>query len=755
MIRDFKNLNKDSIKDDIISGIVVFLVAIPLCLGIALASGAPLISGLISGLIGGIVVGALSESSISVSGPAAGVIAVVIATITQLGGFENFLLALMLAGILQIIISLLRAGFIADYVPSNVIQGLLCAIGILIIVKQLPLAFTHPGHHLQLIQVLENSAQNLELSPLLTLKHHIDWGATLITLLSIACLLYSDNTKNRFFKMVPGPIVVVVVGIIINEIYGYCLPNLIQNSAQLVNIPVNDHFRELFAQLTFPNFHSLTNPNVYLYAFIITAVVSLETLLNLEAAEKLDKERKYCSRNRELLAQGVGNMLSGLIGGLPITSVIVRTSVNIQTGARTKLSTIIHGFLFLPAVMLIPNWLNRIPLASLAAILIYIGYKLTKFTIYKKMYQKGFAYYAPFLLTVVGIVFSNILLGVIIGLLASIFFILKENSQMRLDIIKEIHPSGTIQRIILPQQLSFLKKGSLIAELLAIPENSRLIVDARYTKYIDIDNLEFIKEFSKNIAPNKHIELNLIGFKNAYKIHDHIDFINATTYDVQSELTPLQIIQLLKEGNARFVNDQRINRHFPIEIKATANDQYPIAVILSCIDSRVPVEIVFDMGVGDLFIIRVAGNVVNDDVIASLEFACDIAKAKLIVVLGHTRCGAIKAACEHQVSGHLTQLIEKIMPAVNAELASGKTYHHDDELKFNITKRNIINSVNNIYESSTILKNLIAHKKVAIASAMYDISSGEVEFFENSIEENVIVFDDNSASQYFHQPAIE
>ena len=734
------------LKNDLISSIVVFLVAIPLCLGIALASGAPLFSGIIAGIIGGIIVGSISQSPVSVSGPAAGMIAIVLTAISQLGSFEAFLLALLFAGLIQIITGSLKAGFVADYVPSNVIQGLLCAIGILIIFKQLPLAFTHAGGSQYLISTLKESAQDLDFKSLIDLRSQINLGAIIITIASLFTLIYFDFSKISFIKKIPGPIVVVIAGIIINELFKMLNLGFLQDDSELVNLPIFSNIHDALSQFYVPHWISLKNPNVYLYALIIAAVASLETLLNLEASEKLDKKKRYSSRNRELVAQGVGNILAGIFGGIPITSVIVRSSVNIQSGANSKLSTILHGFWFLIALILIPHWLNLIPLASLASILIYVGYKLTTPRIYKKMNKLGFSYYFPFYVTVIAIVFSNVLLGVIIGLICSIFFILKENSQMRLDIIKEKHPSGIIHRIILPQHLSFLKKATLVTELNSFPKKTRLIIDARYTKYIDNDIIELIKEFYQSIAPRKKITLNLIGFKKHYEIHDHIDIISVTTYDVQSELAPSDIIEILREGNFRFVKDQRINRFFPAEIKATASSQYPIAVVLSCIDSRVPVETVFDMGVGDLFSIRVAGNVVNEDILGSLEFACYIAKAKLIVVLGHTGCGAIKAACDHVDEGHITHLIEKILPSVQEEtLANSQTKkpgYDEEEFRFRITKRNISNSVKTIYQSSKILKELIDNKKIGIISAIYDIKSGLVEFYTADINFEVKEYDD-------------
>ena len=616
------------LKFDLTAGFVVFLVAIPLCLGIALASGAPLFSGIISGIIGGIVVGSISQSPVSVSGPAAGLVAIVLSAITDLGSFNAFLLALVFAGLIQILIGSLRAGFIADYIPTNVVRGLLCAIGILIIVKQLPLAFTHTIHNDSLMLVLQEASETLNWQVLVHIFQHVNQGATLITTLSLIALIYFDKTKIKYLQTIPGPVIVVVLGICINQLYNLFWPELTQFSAQLVSIPVCQNIKEFFSQFKTPDFHEWKNVNIYLTGIIVAIVASLETLLNLEGATKLDKRRRYCSRNRELIAQGFGNTLAGLLGGLPITSVVVRSSVNINSGAKTKFSTIIHGILILLVVMIIPGWLNLIPLASLAAILIYAGYKLTHPAIYKDIYKLGLDQFIPFIITVITIVFSNLLLGILVGLFASFFFILKNNSQIRLDIVNEQHPSGEAKRIILPQQISFLRKAALIAELESINPGTQLIIYARNTTYIDQDILELIDDFKNRQSPDKNIALNLVGFKQKYDIHDHIDFINVTTYDVQSALEPKNILAILKEGNQRFIKDTPIHRSYPDEVRATARDQFPIAVVLSCIDSRVPIESIFDVGVGDVFVIRIAGNVINEDILASIEFACHFAKVK-------------------------------------------------------------------------------------------------------------------------------
>lgn len=729
-VRKLKVYQKRYLKYDFVAGIVVFLVAIPLCLGIALASGAPLFSGIISGIIGGIIVGIFSQSHVSVSGPAAGMAAVVLAAITQLGDFNTFLLALTLAGVLQLIVGYFKAGFIADYIPSNVIQGLLCAIGILLIIKQLPLAFTLSSELNELQTHLLETTEGLTLKPLLDISSHLNTGAMLISLLSFMVFIFFDKTQNKWLKEIPAPIVIVILGIILNEIFVLSASSLAQNTAHLVNIPTSSSFSEFIGLFQYPDWSAWTNPMIYLYAFILATVASLESLLNLKASERLDKQRRYSSKNQEMIAQGLGNLTAGLIGGLPVTSVIIRTSVNVQAGAKSKVSTILHGFFILISVMMIPDLMNKIPLSSLAAILIYTGYKLTKPAIYRQIYAQGLDRFVPFIVTVISIIFFNLLAGILIGLSISLFYILKSNSETRFDLIKEYYPNGISHRLILPQQVTFLNKASLIAELNSLPKGSQLIIDARYATYIDKEIIELIYDFKDERAKHKQIAINLTGFKDHYQIHDYIDFINVTTYDIQRSLTPAEVLKILHEGNQRFLKDTRIHRSPKTDLKYTAETQHPIAVVLGCIDSRVPVEMIFDMSFGDLFCARVAGNVVNDDVLASIEYGCNVVGAKLVVVLGHTRCGAIQAACDNVKKGHISQLLQKINPAIKAEKSAGGQSKHTIH---NVTQLNIANTLQHIYQESSILKDMVDNNEIALVGALYDVSSGKVHFQDYSL----------------------
>lgn len=481
--------NAHSLKSDLLSGIVVFLVALPLCLGIALASGAPLFAGLIAGVVGGIVVGLLSNSPISVSGPAAGLAAIVLTSITGLGSYETFLLAVILAGLMQLAMGYAKAGIFSGYLPSNVIEGMLAGIGVIIFLKQLPHAAAAPG-------------------------------AIVIALASLAILIaWSTVPFLQKQKLVPGALAAVVAGVLINEAFKAAGSGLALPQQYLVSLPVPASFSDLLSQFSRPNFSAIWNSQVWVVAATIAAVASVETLLCIEAADKMDPLKRYTDTNRELKAQGIGNMVSGFLGGLPITSVIVRTTANAGSGARTKLSTIAHGVFLLTAIMTIPALLNKIPLACLAAILLTIGYKLAGPAVFMRMWRNGKFQFTPFAVTVVAIVATDLLMGVVIGLATSAHFILYGNMKHAYVFRKEEHHEGETISIELAQEVSFLNKAAIKRVLADLPERSRVVIDASRTVYIDHDVLELIRNFLRG-AREKDIDVRLMGFKMAYKIED-------------------------------------------------------------------------------------------------------------------------------------------------------------------------------------------------------------------------------------------
>jgi len=505
-----------TLKHDIPSSIVVFLVAVPLCLGIALASGAPFFSGLIAGIIGGIVIGSLSNSQLSVSGPAAGLTAIVLTSITKLGTFETFLVAVVLAGVIQLILGFIKAGFIANYIPGNVIKGMLTAIGIIIILKQIPHAFGYDKTYEGQLDFLQPDGNNT-VSALLQPITNIHVGVTIVTLISLAILIVWDKPFMKRLKVVPGALAVVIVSIIMNQLFAAFAPGFAITGDHLVQVPVAKSLNEFTALLTFPDFSKI-NQEVIVVGFTIAIVASIETLLCIEAIDKLDPLRRNTSNDRELKAQGIGNIVSGLIGGLPITSVIVRSSANLNSGAKTKLSAILHGVLILVSALFIPGILNMIPLGALAAVLLLTGYKLAKISIFKEMFGNGKYQWVPFVITVAAVVFTDLLTGVALGLGASFLAILYGNMKNSYYFHKEAHHEGEIIRIHLSEEVSFLNKASIKRTLDHLPENSVVVIDAVETQYIDYDILELIREFKELKAPQKNINCILSGFKPKYGI---------------------------------------------------------------------------------------------------------------------------------------------------------------------------------------------------------------------------------------------
>ena len=710
---------------DLLAGTVVFLVALPLCLGIALASGAPIMAGIIAGIIGGVVVGILSGSHISVAGPAAGLSALILMQVEQLGGnYAAFLLSVIFAGLLQLVFGVFKLGFFANFVPNNVILGLLAAIGVILISSQLP----------YLLGINELSWRHIaELS-----LGQIDPVAASIGILSLLVMLAWDASPLKKM-LLPSALIAVVLAALLNFMLNKTLGLGIQtqNLIQLPNVLANPS-----AVFTLPDWRYLTEPLIYTGAITLAVVASLETLLNLEAADKLDPYKRSSPPNRELWAQGVGNIASGCIGGMPITSVIVRSSVNANAGSRSKCSSITHGLLLLMAVVLFVPLMNMIPLSALAAILILTGFKLTHPKLFKQMLSKGWKQFLPFIITLLAILLTDLLMGILIGLAVSAGFILYGNLHKGVRVYKEKHLHGVVTRIELPSQVTFLNRSSLITALEHVHQHERLIIDATHCHSIDPDIYDVIQDYQNETAQQRKIDLKLIGFKQHYAdIDDAVLDIDIATADVQRHLTPAQVLNILKEGNQRFVKNDRLQRDIYRQIRVTADEgQHPIAAVLGCMDSRAPTEMIFDVGIGDLFSLRIAGNVAGQKVLGSLEFACQAKGAKVIIVLGHTDCGAVSSACQLRLTNqkiedvadmpHIQYVLGPLMESVNS------VYHlmqpHDLSPSFldQVTRMNVLYNIGYILQHSSVLKALYHEGKIAIVGAIYDVKTGEVQFLD-------------------------
>lgn len=708
------------LKQDFPAGIVVFLVALPLCLGVALASGAPLLSGIISGIIGGIVVGSLSGSHTSVSGPAAGLAAVVLASITQLGEFEVFLMAVVLAGVFQVIGGIAKTGFIANYVPSNVIKGLLAAIGIILILKQIPHAVGFDADAEGDFSFNQPDGENT-FSELLNIFTYFKPGAIIISVVSLIILTQWDKTPLRKIKILPASLLVVMLGIGINMLFQNYFPSLYIDPSHLVNIPAINGVESL---ITLPDFSSIWNYNVWMIAISIAIIASLETLLNLEAVENLDPHKRIASPNRELLAQGAGNILAGLAGGIPVTSVIVRSSVNIHSGAETKMSAILHGIFLLISILLIAPVLNLIPLASLAAILLVTGYKLAKISLFREMYRKGLNQFIPFTATIVAIIFTDLLVGILIGLGVSIFYLMKSNYKNPFLLENEKLHIGETVRIELSNQVSFLNKASIKETLWSIPPGSKVIIDATYSDFIDSDVLELIDQYKTTFSVENNIQLNIIGLKDKYKLDDHIQFVNVLDKETQGRLKPSEILDLLLIGNERFILGKWNEKYFKHQVNATSMGQNPMAVIISCIDSRTSPELIFDVGIGDIISIRIAGNIINDEILGSIELACSEIGTKLIMVLGHSNCGAVSSALHMKQDGYISSITNKINRALEGN--NPQKILADPALVDKVIHQNVENSILEIIHDSEYLSGKIRANEISLVGAYYDTATGRV-----------------------------
>ncbi len=498
------------LKEDLSASFVVFLVALPLCLGIAVASGAPPLAGLIAGIVGGLVVGSLSGSAVSVSGPAAGLTAIVLSAIDEMDTYEMFLVAVVLAGVIQVILGTLKAGVIGYFFPNSVIKGMLAAIGLILILKQIPHALGYDMDYEGDFSFIQPDSENTFSEIYRAVVAHSK-GAIVISTVSLGILLlFEVPAVKRFglFKILPGALFAVLAGVGLNLLFQKYIPGWYLGGQHLVNIPLADSSKEFFAQFTLPDFRALSNSAIYVSAITIALVASIETLLSLEAADKLDPLKRVSPASRELGAQGVGNIVSGLLGGIPITAVIVRSSANIHAGARTKLSAVIHGLLLALSLIFLGNILNLIPLASLAAVLLLIGYKLIKPALFRSLYKKGWNQFIPFIVTLVAIMFTDLLIGIAIGMVVGLFYVLKSN--YRESIIFRETPDG--HEIKMLKDVSFLNKAILLKSLDRIPEGGKVTIDATQAGFVDMDIIESIANFIE-VSQDRDIRVTVEGIE--------------------------------------------------------------------------------------------------------------------------------------------------------------------------------------------------------------------------------------------------
>ncbi len=734
-----------TLRQDLTGGIVVFLVALPLCLGIALASGAPPISGLIAGIIGGLVIGSLSGSHTSVSGPAAGLTTIVASQIANLGSFEAFLLAVFVGGIVQVTLGLSRAGSLSSFFPSSVIKGLLAAIGIILILKQIPHLVGHdsdPEGEMSFAQPDDHNTFS-ELLSLITGDIHL--GATIVGVGSLLLLLFWNRISVLKKSILPAPLVVVLFGVLLHGLLAHLSDTWAIGKTHLVQIPFADPNDAGFGFLRFPDWSQLVNPAIYIGGITIAVVASLETLLNLEAVDKIDPQRRTSPASRELLAQGAGNMLAGLIGGLPTTSVIIRSSVNVNIGAKTKLSTIFHGLLLVLSVLFFPVYLNMIPLAALAAILLATGFKLASPKLFVQIWREGPYQFLPFVATLVSIVFTDLLIGILVGLAVSVVFILRSNFLRPVRTVTENHLNGEVVHLQLANQVTFLNRASVGKILKQLPPGTNLLIDGSDSDFIDPDVLSLIREFRTEIAPVHHVSVNLRGFRRKYQLEDTTEFETHSTSELQMQLTPREVLDILRDGNRRFYANHRLFRDLNRLVKATSEEPNPLAVVLSGIDSRVSPEVLFDLGIGDIVGVRVAGNVTGEQALASIEYAVQVSGVRLVVVLGNTRCEAVSRSVDllskngngKTASGgdHLSSIVKEIGSSVPWEERKAiSNLSGDEKEKYidEVATRNVLRTVDEIIKQSQCVRTKLDTNNLLVIGALYNVTNGRVKFLQQN-----------------------
>lgn len=710
-----------NLKQDIPASIAVFFVAIPLCLGIAHASGAPLMSGLVTGAIGGIVVGLLSKSHLSVSGPAAGLTAIVLSSIAQLQTFELFLVAVFIAGILQILFGVFKLGIVANYIPNSVIKGMLSAIGILLIIKQFPHMV---GYDIEEMGVEEfittkedinttyqeaHSNESNSFTILLHTLENINSGVFIIGLVSLSFLILWDKFIGKKLKVVPGSLVVVVIGILLNILLT-SIAHFNLNTDHLVNIPAIKSLADFHGNTFYPDWNALTNPLVFKVAITIALVASIETLLSIEAIDKLDPHSRHTPPNRELIAQGIGNAGSALLGGLPMTAVIVRGSVNITAGAQSKSSTILHGIWIVFAAVFFAGFINKIPLASLASILVYTGYKLVDPIAFKLYLKKGLDQFIPFAATILAIVLSDLLIGVLIGIGIGFIFIVRNNY---LAPVFKVTNMGIRVRITLGENVTFLHKNRLLNEFDKIKDGSIVEVDASRTLFIDHDVLDCINEF-KTESKDRNINVFLAGIsmeKNKPEVKEHMQ----KSYE-----------RLLK-GNQNWVDTR--TKEDPEYFARQVEGQAPEYLFIGCSDSRVPANEITGTEPGEMFVHRnIANLVVNTDInlMSVVQYSVEVLNVKHIIVCGHYGCGGIKAAMETEPHGLIDKWLRNIKDVHRLHQHEvDEIDDHEQKLR-RMVELSVREQIYNLMKTSFIQRNRKQYGFPDLHGWVYDISNGKV-----------------------------
>ncbi|WP_400193995.1 SulP family inorganic anion transporter [Hymenobacter sp. B81] len=723
-------------KNDLRGGLVSFLVAVPLCLGIALASGAPLFSGIIAGIVGGLVVGVLSRSAVSISGPEAGLILVVVSALEALGSFQALQLAVCVAGLLQVGLGLLRAGTISNFFPSSVIKGMLAAIGIILILKQLP----------HLLGYDADAAESLALFPwnggdlqgLLThAVRELQPTALAIAALSLAVLVLweQDFVKSHArWSKVPGALVAIVLGVAVNEAVRAFSPGYALGGTHLVQLPVPQSLGEFAGLFTLPDFSQLTNQQVYWSAAAIALVASLEALLAVEATDELDPLKRKTPTNRELKAQGAGNLVSGLLGGLPLTSVIVRSSVSINAGGRTRLAALLHGGFLLLSVVLFPRLLNLMPWAALAAVLLVTGYKLARVSIFRQHYQAGLTEFVPFLVTIVAILLTDLLLGIAVGAGTGLFFVLRETYR-NAHFFQQYTVQGQEHlRISLGEHVSFLNKASILTVLKDLPADTTVEIDATSSAYIDRDVLSAIENF-RETARQRNIRLVFLRKGDDYAQH------LASQPQVSGKEADFEAYYKLFENNRNWVAEKlrRNPRYFQ-----DAARQTPRFLFIGCSDQHVSISEMTGTAPGEVFVHRnVANLVVSTDLnlMAVLQYTVDVLQIQHIIVCGHYGCRGVKAAMQNTDAGAVADWLETVRRLLQRHQTELDELETEEQRYRRLVELNVIEQVFNLHRTDTVQQAYQRQQPLHLHGWVYDVHNGIMRDLEVDVRRDFAEYD--------------
>ncbi len=724
-----------NIKRDLPASLALFIIAIPLCLGIAHASGAPLISGLLSGIIGGLVVGYFSSSNLSVSGPAAGLTSICLMAIIQLGSFQGLITAVLFAGLIQILLGMLKMGFVANYIPSSVIKGMLAAIGLTLILKQFPhlIGFDSESMGVEEFDINEHdlssglpiNSQNKEntFNHLFHSFSFINYPIMLIGLVSLSVLVLWDKFLGKKLKSIPGSLIAVLVATGLAGFLQTTLPAGKIEIDHFVNIPEIDFAKGLNSYFVFPSFSFLSNLIFYKVVFTIAIVASLESLLSIEAIEKLDPEKQWVDPNRELLAQGIGNTLCGLLGAIPVTAVIVRGTVNISAGAKSKFSAIFHGVFILLAVLFLVTIINRIPLAALAAVLCYTGYKLIKPELFVEQYRRTYLHFIPFVITIISIVLTDLLIGVLIGLAISTLFIVIEN--YRAPVLR-VFDLGLRKKILLGETVSFLHKNKVIEVLEEIEPGTTLEIDGSRSLFIDQDILDFLEEFRIS-CKQKNIYLRIIGISKMQHHNKELNEEIAASYEK------------LFVNNKKWVDGKL--KADPEYFKNLTKGQSPEYLFIGCSDSRVPANEITGTDPGEMFVHRnIANLVVNTDmnILSVIQYSVEVLNVKHIIVCGHYGCGGVKAAMDDHTHGLIDKWLRNIKDVYRMHEEEFSKIEDEDQKHRKLVELNVKEQVFNLMKTSYVQKNRQLYGFPQVHGWVYDLSEGIINDLNIDVDKDLL-----------------